>query len=77
MKFSTTIKLVTIGSILAISATSVQAMTLSVKDVDLNADGKVTEAEIVNVVKSHFLAMDKNSDNVVSTEEWVGDDTNK
>ena len=78
MKLSKIVKSVALGSLLAISASSVQAMTLDVKDVDLNADGKVTEAEILNVVKAHFLAMDKNSDNVVSSTEWyAGDDTKK
>jgi len=78
MKLTTLIKSVTLGSLLAISASSVQAMTLDVKDVDLNADGKVTEAEILNVVKAHFLAMDKNSDSVVTSNEWyAGDHTKK
>lgn len=74
MNYSTIIKTITLGSLLAISASSLQAMTLEVKDVDLNADGKVTQAEIESVIRMHFLKMDKDGNDSVSTEEWlVGD----
>lgn len=78
MKLSKIVKSIALGSLFAISASSLQAMTLDVKDVDLNADGKVTEAEILNVVKSHFLMMDKNGDDTLSSAEWyAGDETKK
>lgn len=71
MKYSTIIKTITLGSLLAISASSVQAMTLEAKDVDLNSDGKVTQAEIESVIRMHFLKMDKDGDNIVSVKsEW-------
>ncbi len=52
---------------------SVQAMEISHKDADLNSDGMVTEAEILNVIKTHFMKMDKDSDANVSLYEWDAD----
>lgn len=78
MKLSTVVKSVTLGSILVLSVSAAQAMKLEAKDVDLNSDGKVTEAEILHVVKTHFMKMDKNNDHVVTTKEWYpGNDTMK
>ncbi len=34
---------------------SVQAMEITAEDVDLNADGMVTEAEILNVIKGNYI----------------------
>ncbi|MFT5260475.1 MAG: hypothetical protein ACI9J2_002086 [Saprospiraceae bacterium] len=59
------------------AAVSVQAMKITAEDVDLNADGMVTEAEIINVIKGHFMAMDADNDKMVSHEEWAGKDSNR
>ncbi|MEE9446970.1 MAG: hypothetical protein V3V09_03370 [Arenicellales bacterium] len=68
-------KQVKLNTVLALvglfAAGSVSAMTLTHKDVDLNADGVVTEAEIVNVVKNHFFRMDKDGNSGVSGPEWL------
>ena len=61
----------TIG--LMISSTGLQAMELSHQDVDLNADGKVTESEIFAVIKSHFLMMDRDSNSELTIDEWEPD----
>ncbi len=49
---------------------SAQAMEISAEEVDLNKDGKVTEAEIINVIKMHFMSMDKDGNESVSMAEW-------
>ncbi len=56
------------------AAGSAQAMKIELGDVDLNDDGKVTEAEIVNVIKQHFLMMDADSDAAVSSDEWLANE---
>lgn len=50
------------------------AMEITHEDVDLNKDGQVTEAEIINVVQAHFFSMDKDGDNHVSQAEWDHND---
>lgn len=56
------------------STGALQAMEINHEDVDLNADGMVTEAEIITVMKTHFLKMDKDADNGVSKAEWLNAD---
>ncbi len=72
-KINTT--LLAIGLLTAVS--SVHAMEITAEEVDLNADGMVTEAEILNVIKGHFMSMDANNDKMVSFEEWAGKEKNR
>lgn len=53
------------------AASSLQAMEIKYTDVDLNGDGVVTEAEIINVVQNHFFSMDKDGNQSVSNHEWM------
>ena len=71
MQHSKTVKSLIAASLFGLMASSTQAMELSLSDVDLNADGKVTEAEIINVIKTHFMSMDKDGDATVSGNEWL------
>ena len=70
MKTSKTIQSVVLGSFIAVIFSSAQAMDLTHEHVDLNQDGKVSENEIIAVVKNHFLAMDKDDSHTVSRSEW-------
>jgi Ca2+-binding EF-hand superfamily protein len=69
MKLNNLHKSVIASSLIALMG-SVQAMEINHKDVDLNQDGMVTEAEIINVIKTHFMKMDKDGDTQVTTDEW-------
>ncbi len=48
-----------------------QAMEIKHTDADLNGDGVVTEAEIINVVQNHFFSMDTDGTGGLSAEEWA------
>jgi len=65
-----TIRTAIMSFALIISSTALQAMDLKHVDVDLNSDGKVTESEILSVIKIHFQKMDANSDSELSFDEW-------
>ena len=71
MKYSKTIQSISLASIMTIAGSTAGAMELSLSDVDLNADGKVTEEEIVNVIRTHFFSMDKDANSVISGQEWL------
>lgn len=40
---------------------------------DFNADGMVTEDELVTFVRMHFMTMDRNNDHMVDAKEWNDD----
>lgn len=69
MKLNNIYKSVIASGLIALMG-SVQAMEINHKDVDLNEDGMVTEAEIINVIKTHFMKMDKDGDSQVTVNEW-------